>query len=164
MRITARICYSVLLVILVSVTNGSSQTIQSGENLTVVDGNGKKVGPVVGAFTRWVIVALRVERVPILVFVYRNRFAGDAVLFESSDCSGTPLLFSDDDPLPIWKTGVGGPGSTVYVPDGDARTVTVRSSSDVGGRCFSWVATRLVRPARALINLDNHFTPPFTLR
>ncbi len=167
MPISARICYSVLLVILISVPAGSSQTIQPVEQLMVVDGNGKRVGLVLGVGST-VIVGFKVDRIPIVLAVYRTFFQGHAVYWESTDCSGTPLLPSGGVGL-FPPAGVSFPGNTVFVPvpNGEERTATVRSRADTR-ECssidFPFPFQIKVVPARALLNLDNHFTPPFSLR
>lgn len=165
----------------------SFQRIQHTQQLTVYDAEGKKVGSV-GAVEYIYSQALpqvlgKVQDVPFMLYVFRDGFIGvGTVVWESTDCSGTPLitLSTDNPPSSMPRVAIGLPGCTAYVENGPARTVTVGSfSSDAvpgidkrfpnPSQCIpasvlpvAW--TRLVTPARPLIDLNTQFKPPFTVR
>jgi hypothetical protein len=159
------------------------------QQLIVYDTEGKKVGIVNGAqfiYSQFLpVVPFKVDGVAFMLNVFRDGFEGfGTVVWESNDCSGTPLITLDSpgfvDPASSFTTvAVGLPGSTVYVENGPARTITVRSfsTSPVPGldkrfpqpaQCVTsnfvppW--TMVSVPARALIDMNAHFTPPFTVR
>lgn len=126
--------------------------------------------------------------------VYRDGFATDAdegiippVAWESNDCSGTPFLgrfiYSTGIPYPggsMPLVAVGIPGNTVYVETGPPQEVTIGSYStptvaslayDDSQPVSSCVNTGFVVgaqialfPARALINMNDHFRAPFAVR
>ncbi len=172
----------------------SAQRLQHVEQLVVLDADGKRVGPAIGAehvVGQFVpLVPFRVGQVPFILGVYRDGFAPvvttspTTVLWESEDCSGTPFLQAHGFPtarslgaMPLIAVGL--PGNTVYVEDGPGRTIRVRSistpsveallgSPELRSQCnrSGWPVglEGLAIPARALINLDTRFRAPFTVR
>lgn len=164
-----------------------AQSTHSPQQLAVYDSNGKRVGAVVGGeytFGSFLpMVPFKVQGVPMMLLVFQDSFAGhDAPVWESTDCSGNPFIPSgtpgyvlSPSSLPLAVVGV--PGNTVYVQDGAARSIVVRSSSTLPlnapfGRpglppqCEPWNAPspRTVVPARALVDLNTQFNPPFAVR
>lgn len=165
-----------------------AQKPSATQQLAVYDADGKKVGDVTGAQIAWgqflPQVSFKVESVPFMLLVFRDGFAqNNEVVWESTDCSGAPFVLGDvwygqslPGPMPVVAVGL--PGSTVYVEDGPARAITVRSYSTqpVPGLYPSFgpsqceESTRPLSsslqtiPARPLINIDTKFKPPFTVR
>jgi len=166
-----------------------AQKLHSPQQLAVYDADGKKVGVVVGAeyygSDQFVpLVPFKVEEVPFMLMVYRDGFVGyKFVGWESTDCSGTAFLLlgnpghgSGRSPMPL--VGVGVPGDTVYVEDGQPRYISVRSFSTVPTvgpddppplptHCTQAAVvpyTRMGVPARPLIDMNAEFRPPFTVR
>ncbi len=165
----------------------SFQRLQPTQQLTVYDADGRKVGPIAGA--EWTfgvllpLVSLKIDGVPMMLFVFRDSFVGHvSVVWESTNCSGTPFLPTGDEdfvmsksPLPF--VGVGVPGNTVYVEDSTVNMITVRSYSTMPlngprdrpalpPRCEQASApfTRRSLPAKALLDLNTQFKPPFSVR
>ena len=180
---TKRIIVSLAAMGLLLPLAASAQKLRPVQQLAVYDADGKKVGVVTGAesaFGEFVPLApFKVDDVPFMLLVFREGISGKKnVVWETADCSGTPSLtfFSPQrGSLPL--VGVGLPGSTVYVEDGPARTITVRSFSTppvpLDGRfpqpsqCYSqgftpWSEASV--PARPLIDMNTLFKPPFTVR
>jgi hypothetical protein len=123
--------------------------------------------------------------------VFSDGFATDTlvtppVAWQSNDCSGTPFLgkfvfvngiASSGGSMPLVAVGI--PGNTVYVENGAPQTVTIGSYSThtvaalAGGEepvsaCvntgpFVGGPVQLF-PARAVINLNDHFRAPFVVR
>lgn len=165
----------------------SFQRLQPTQQLTVYDADGKKVGIVSGgddAYSEFLpLVSFKVDSVPFMLFVFREGFvAAEAVLWESPNCSGVPYIPSgivgyptERSSLPLVAVGI--PGSTVYVENGAPQSVTVRSYSTIPlgaprdrpalpTRCESQITpwTRVVVPARALIDMNTLYKPPFSVR
>ncbi len=117
-----------------------AQNLRSPQQLVVYDGDGKRVGVVVGTqqlgTTLAPLVAFKVDDVPFMLFAYRDALDGvNNVGWESTNCSGTPFLFTDSRPAStLPRSGVGVPGSTVYVEAGPPRNVNIRSIVYVPGR------------------------------
>jgi hypothetical protein len=157
---------------------GKQDALQPVQGLTVFDGNGKRVGTVLGfaggsgAFPS---VAFRLDGRLIILNVERHRFTGSgftgtfgSFYFESANCTGTPFV-----PGPAGSGDTLAPGhildgTFLLAPDGAARTIIVRSqgSTSLPTQCeihatpFPSVAS----PWRFLIDLADEFQPPFTLR
>jgi len=158
------------------------------QQLTVYDADGKKVGDVTGAQIVWgqflPQVSFKVEDVPFLLLVFRDGFAqNDEVVWESTDCSGTPFVLRElwyggqplPSPMPIVAVGL--PGNTVYVEDGPARAITAGSYSTQPEPGLELPfgpsqCEKIMRPlsgfqtipARPLINMDTKFKPPFKVQ
>ncbi len=163
--------------------------IHPTQQLTVYDSEGKKVGIVTGTHhvaSRLVpVIPFEVGGVAFMLFVFREGFEGfGTVVWESNDCSGTPLIRINspgllDPESSLATVAVGLPGTTVYVENGPPRTITAGSfsTSPVPGRdsrfphpsecvasnfALPW---RMVSvPARPSIDLNGEFKPPFTVR
>jgi hypothetical protein len=86
--------------------------------------------------------------------------------YESTDCTGQAWMRPSPPGTFIEAAGLGLPGHTVFVPDPSATplSIPVRSFSYALGFCLTEPATSLdVVSPRALLNLDDRFTPPFTI-
>ena len=110
---------------------GNAEKIASVSNVTVVDANNKTVGRIqslagVDAATASVAFVVAGIPQPIFLTVNRDKMYGAQgngnVVFESTDCTGTPYLFRglvqtppDRELSP--QTAVVLPGSTLYVQD-----------------------------------------------
>src|SRR5712692_2519410 len=131
------------------------------KNLIVFDANGKKVAYVFDIVDFSVPLILFVVKgfLPFSLLVHPDRILGrNALVFKSSDCSGTPFMqphLSPKEVLPIVATG--SPGDTVYIPDPNSTPQTTSFSSylqeDFSRSCrTSSEQVRLV-PALPLIDL-----------
>lgn len=148
--------------------------------LTVVDSTGKQVGEVLGieAFGSVAIVSLTVLSLSFPLMVFGDRLEGNIgwPLFESTDCSGVPLSFYTPSPFPlaaVQAPGVGLVGDVVYREDPAAglRQAIIRSQlrrATVGGPGVCDILGEMyeasVIPALPLLDLADHFTPPFRVR
>lgn len=150
-----------------------------GEPIAVVDANGNQVGEVVGATTNTATVALKVGGRGVILVVRgattQSSLEGDllpfqgtgTLRFESTDCSGPPLMFVD--PIRTVDPGiVAAPGMTLYMPE--VPTILgsriLGSGRGQGGRCVALsppiLADNMV-PAVPIIDLLTVFTPPFRI-
>lgn len=159
---------------------GNEAKITSISNVTVVDANNKTVGRVQGAFgdAATLSVGFVVAGVPQPIFLNVNRDklygaqGNGNVVFESTDCTGTPFLFRglvatppDRELSP--QTAVVLPGSTLYVQDVTlspqeihAQSILTRTTPCTAQEMGTFTAL----PAKKLFDLDGEFTPPFTTR
>jgi hypothetical protein len=136
----------------------------------VVDAHGTKVGKLLTVSPNGGILAFEVDRQPFLLDLFQQNLSGtSAVWYDSSDCSGPPLLATSLNPL-FPSSGVSAPGHTLYLPEPDAEPVTINpfSGSQVAGdgTCArsSVLTPILFIPAQPIIDLDTLFTPPFSVR
>lgn len=157
----------------------------SGSEPTVFDANGKRVGNIIGISVNGPNVAMTVAMTVggnlLVLGATLDRFLGavdSALEFESIDCSGTTVFVSSSDidraraalPFPSAVVAL----SRVYLPDPSALPleITVRSVvfTDSFFGSFSngcevrdpYVAS--VYPVTLAVDLNEHFTPPFTVR
>jgi hypothetical protein len=92
---------------------------------------------------------------------------GNNLYFESTDCSGPPLMnWLGESVLP---TVVTAPRMTVYVPDTSftAKQVTFNSyllDVSYGGGCGQYTNSDSLVPAVPVVDLASVFTPPFSVR
>ena len=159
---------------------GNEQKITSVSNITVVDANNKVVGRVQsltgdGATASVGFVVAGVSQ-PIILNVNRDKLYGAQgngnVVFESTDCTGTPFLFRglvatppDRELSP--QTAVVLPGSTLYVQDVDLNPQEIHAQSILTRTtpCTAQdMGTFTALPAKKTFDLDEEFTPPFTTR
>jgi hypothetical protein len=182
---TKRIVVSLAAIGVLLALTASGQKLRPTQQLTVYDADGKKVGVIAGGdYTDsefLPLVPFKVDDVPFMLLVFRDGFVGyRVVVWESANCSGTPFLTLSNPSAPssLPRVGVGLPGSTVYVEDGPARTITAGSYSTYpfpGANQPPWIPSQCTRaqvfpwtamavPARALIDMDTLFKPPFTVR
>ena len=83
------------------------------------------------------------------------------------NCAGDPvlrILVTAPDPL-FPPVVLGGPGNTLYVPDMSAvARLTAVSRRFFGGDCLPDNDAERFAPAVPLVNLDDLYRPPFTVR
>jgi hypothetical protein len=151
--------------------------VRGVRNLRVFDANKKFVGTVLSVpygAGESATVAIRVRGYIVVFDVDKNGFIADTLgplLFQSSDCSGTPYVPSTFPAALVQpKAVVGPPGKTVYIPDpnGDpTQRITIQSDSTGSGDCkpaqCGDPCTGFV-PALPLLDLDTVYTPPFSVR
>jgi len=164
------------LVLLMRAADG--QGLQPVDALLLVDANGKKVGKMVQpsyfAFINNVADASIAYQwnggSPFLLAASPNGFERGLrpVVFESTDCSGTPYLSSPSMvPIPpVLQFGdVDAPGHTLYLPDPNATPQTVIAMSGFSvfdGTCGVVSGSfQGAVPALRAVDLDTIFTPPF---
>jgi len=144
------------------------------EGLAVVDSTGNTVGKFTG-FTGGLrlaqvvfgnsseVLVLQVDREEF----FGNSSSGGEIHFESSDCSGTPLLtLTDSDPSIVPIVGVWGPGNTVYKAELGVVPSEVRVFSRLArdGTCVVLGGGfHPTVPSEPLLDLDTLFTSPFTV-
>jgi hypothetical protein len=169
---TARAVLAVAVMVWLVITAADAQPrLKSVESLVVVDATGKKVGEVIETgFENLAEVAFEVDGLVFTLFTRPDGlfFSGTYILyFESTDCTGTPLISPDPGGL-LQVAAVGPPGMTVYGPDSSAtpQTITTRSSINrFTGACIDDLdIARNMVPALPLIDLDPLFTPPFKVK
>lgn len=157
----------------------SPEPLKSLSSLEVVDTDDQKVGPVISLYKVDIqpafiaAVVFEVDKQPFVVSVLATRFLSGSTegpFFQSSDCSGTPLVRRDTQSI-ITMAVISAPGSTAYVAEPDATPFTVinfegtRLRQGVG--CEPAIvqnATTTFLAARAVVDLDTLFTPPFSVR
>ena len=152
----------------------SGQSFKNRKSITVVDAHGVMVGPVFSTEDFFngskVTVAFEFEKQPFVLLVFPHQFlsnSGMGPLFESSNCSGSPLVASaGGSPLPA--NAISAPGSTVYLAQPDATPQQfnpfIGSELNPDGTCTPVSSALTAVPARATIDLDTLFTPPFSVR
>jgi hypothetical protein len=159
---------------------GNEEKITSVSNITVVDATNKVVGRVqsAGGDAATLSVGFVVAGVPqpIVLNVNRDKLYGAQgngnVVFESTDCSGTPFLFRglvatppDRELSP--QTAVVLPGSTLYVQDVSLSPQEIHAQSILTRTtpCTAQdMGTFTALPAKKMFDLDEEFTAPFTTR
>ena len=156
---------------------GNAQKLKPASNITVLDANNKVVGQVQSlgspdaGFVSVGFVLAGVSQ-PIFLSVTRDRLHGAQgnVVFESTDCSGTPFLFRGLIPTPPDRelspqTAVVAPGSTLYVQDLDRSPQEIEAKSILTRTepCTAQdIGTLTLLPAIKTFDLNEQFTPPFT--
>ena len=160
---------------LFSTSTAYTQTIEPVDELRVFDANGNEVGKVLTIEgLEFPLVAFRLDGHLVVLAVLRDSLeGGDFLFFESTGCSGTPfLLIRNPDAIErLARAATVPPGTTVWVrdPDGAIQTVTVRSQlvpSRFTPSCqnIGPNTTQAVPALGPLVNLDEVFTPPFSVR
>lgn len=186
---TRRVLAALAAMGLLFLLTASAQKPRPTQQLAVYDADGKRLGIVTGgeyAFGQFVpLVPFLVDEVPLMLLVYRDGFfQHSTVAWESSNCSGTPFVISlrsSSSSMPVVAIGL--PGNTVYIENGPAKTVNIRSYSTapVGwldypplqrSACAPWEGLQpgasqprqVTIPARPLVDMNTQFKPPFTVR
>ena len=154
------------------------------DGFTILDSRGRKVGSVLGFWPiaqdhAWggpATVGLLIEGELVVLYVNPDGFTGLfggftrnlGVTFESSNCNG-PAFTS---PLVIDKA-LAPPhvlvGTRLYSFDGSPKNTVIASHEHFNGmtyicETFSQPESPQMQPLRFLIDLADHFQPPFTLR
>lgn len=140
--------------------------------LAVYDANGIQVGSVVGITPglQRPIVGMRINGVAFVLEVFENRFRGNrrTVIFESSDCSGTPFLHRTEEPLPSASVipDQGAFPQTLYVADTSSPLTTFvnRSERQDDGICRSGSGSQGIGFPAVQTDLSTLFTPPYTVQ
>jgi hypothetical protein len=136
------------------------------------DGNGVRVGGVVGVVGTAPLVAVNAIPLPFVLRVTQAGFdtatpGASGVWFESSDCGGTPFVSGDTGGvIPI--VVVRGPNQIAYVADplGPPTDIVASSVLEGSDACRGLAVPELVTdvvPALASASL-RQYIPPFTVR
>jgi len=147
----------------------ASAAVRPINRLVVFDAKGVTLGAVFFDVNQPEVV-LEINGRLLSIRADRNRlFAEGALLFESSDCTGSPLTDpATDFVLPF--AAIAPPGTTVYLPQQGATPQPITANSafnsapTFGCEQISPPATFLLVSAVAVIDLDTLFTPPFSVR
>ena len=156
----------------------SQGALQPVQGLTVFDAKGQRIGTVLGfgsASGSFPTIAFRVEGRLVILNVEQHKIRGgeftrevSSFYFESPNCTG-PAFGSPGTPdatvAPIQVLD----GTKLYVVDGPPTTIFVRSQGSTSSPSNPCVTIdppfqTVGKPVRFLIDLADHFQPPFTLR
>ena len=164
----------VAVALLGSISPALGQEVRGAANIVVVDSLGKTVGGVASLQgPAGAVVGLEVDGQLVVLQVTHDRFIGNAdtaILYESSDCSGSayvspgPISFGPS----LAAVVIGPPGATAYVgnPNGPLVPISWRSWQNLNSEeCNPQVpaAHEQALPVTPLVDLSEHFTPPFSL-
>ena len=163
------------VVILISIVcwatvEASAEELTSLSKLTIVDGNGVPVGPVVGdPMFPTVVFRTGPALSPTIFAVHVNKFGfwGAELFYEQPECQGDPYLFVNDRSM-IPLAGVLGLGE-VYLPDSIPLNLTIvsraRAPASIPPACENVVFHNIeVRRASKVLDLHPTFIPFFTVR
>lgn len=138
-------------------------------NVRLIDSQGKKIGKILGTNGSDAFVVLKSEGSSFLVRATGQELHGAAaaqVRFESEDCTGTPYLTASTS-SPFGVSAIVPPNGVVFVPEPEASTesISVSSTLDSSGSCSSGggVCETCVA-AKPIVDLRDHFIPPFSVR
>jgi hypothetical protein len=157
----------------------AAEPLKSLSALTVVDAHGTKVGsvisllllnPALGNVTA--LVAFAVGQQPLVLLVGPRGFVSTGgPFFNSKNCSGPPLVSSGVVLNSIVEPpAIGVPGHTVYLsePGAMAQDFATFDGTQLAldGTCqpVHFDSNISLLPARAVVDLDTLFTPPFSVR
>jgi len=137
----------------------------AGPSIVVLDALGAEVGRVMDVSgNEFARVPLRVSGHTFTLIVTKEGFFRDngVPVFESSDCSGTPLM-PVGTPSVFPTVIVGSPGHTAYLPDPIAIPQNFPVESILRPDGCDPITTGIDNavPAIPLVDLDTLFTPPF---
>ena len=157
----------------------SNPQVQSG--LSVVDAKGKRVGAVLGFASTEIqetigsapVIALKMNGFLLVLAVESDRFVGSRsfLVFESTDCSGTPFLeASTPDIRLVPRSAV--MDQIVYAEaTNNVQTVTIHSRMPVNGSILPSTCQTNINPSNVRVtqavpvtDMSVHFTPPFSIR
>lgn len=136
----------------------------------VYDATGKKVGDITDLDTGTAAVLFQLNQYRLLLYVISDGnffYSGNIYLFfESSDCTGTPLVPSQAPNRFVPSVTIADPGQTLYIadPQGLPQFVNYHSTIIPGGPCTTTNNGATLVPALALGDLSTLFTPPFSVR
>jgi hypothetical protein len=147
------------------------ESLKLVDTLIVVDANEKKVGNVISIDNSRAVVAFKLDKLLFVLYAVGGsvpRLEGDALWFESSDCTGTPYLV-DSSPLPSVFVATDG---TLYVPDLNSSLEIFPKSflsvSYIPNNCVDQTGYPIPISVRKAIptavNLSQMFTPPFKVQ
>lgn len=149
---------------------GAQLGLQPAEQLSIFDGQGKRVGNVIGLTPFLPLVGFKVAGIMVVLSVDSMRFsaAGGAggtaeigLLFQSADCPGTPFseALGTIGPFPFVLLN----GSKLYTLSGSPETIFVNSSFS-GSTCAPLQGETIAAPVRFVADLSAQFQPPFRVR
>jgi hypothetical protein len=132
------------------------------------DSNGKAIGRVAYAPGYMAsIVVFRINQAMVPVFISKSGFDGTSYLaFTTDNCTGTPYFATSAGPPSDLFSRSGIRGTSLYLPDYSAPTLTVteQSFSPSIGTCYKETGTLTVRPSIEVSHFTDQFTPPFSFR
>lgn len=153
----------------------SAQSDEEVEELvkiwSVFDSNSNVVGDLISlnGIGDSAVVGFDIDGISFMVEVDSTRFIGSTagVFFESDNCSGIPLIIFKDLLSPL--VAVAPPGNTVYIQLTESKlpidAVAASRRNSESGDCEKINVEGLVlAPSRPVINLDDLYTTPFSLR
>lgn len=162
-----------LFIVLPSVPS-FGEGVNSAEQLAVFDTNNKRVGRVIGIDGSIPKVALEVNGLLFPVGVVKAEFAGTfPIWFDSVECTGSPFMTKFPEGFgSAFSTiaGVSGEnepfGNIVYIPNLDEVEGSVEYKSFRSGTACNFASGTInnVVPAIPLVDLDDFFTPPLTVK
>jgi len=154
-----------------SMVRAQSSAATRPQQLWIVDSHGKVVGSGPGNLGNFgnSQVQLKFGSRFVTLSVKPDGFEhGGPAWYESTDCSGAPLMPDHYETSFFSPAGLFGPGRILYLPDDTvpAQKVHLRSlwsENDANPGCQLWDETVAARPIAAVENLDSLFAPPFRL-
>ena len=163
---TPRGVFLSVLIVLCGVTSLQSQRIREPRAVKAVDALGKEIGTVLKMdFTlQRMQVAVEVNETLVPILVSKDSFSHGSrpiAYFASADCAGVAHLGSGSEDSLGPPVGVAGPRATLY--RGYPETMQLREilSALFGAECKKFEASLMVMDADPLMDLADHFTPPF---
>jgi hypothetical protein len=177
-RISTIVCLVTSLTAPAAFTAGQ-EPLRSLPTLTVIDGHGQRVGTVTSLLILNPAIPILIGLVAFAVgdqpFILRVGSQGigsgnGMPLFNSGNCSGTPLVFESIVTNSLIEPAVvSAPGHTVYLSEPGAMpqvfTSFVGTQLRSDGTCLpANLGNISLLPARAVVDLDTLFTPPFSVR
>ena len=167
-----------LVCILVPCLPSFGQEPTSVDHYAVFDANNKRIGRAVGTTGDVPKVAMKVNSQFFILSVEKQLFGGrEFIYFESDDCTGPPLMElppatpqeGSQSPFPtiVGVCGENGePGNVVYTPNLSevASSITTHSVAFTSSGCSEWEATNNLVSALKVVDMDNFFIPPFTVK
>lgn len=139
---------------------------ESDSGLIVVDANGTVLGEYVHSNQ---VLITRIGFPPLLFRISQSTFAAaGSLLYETSDCSGTPWLNESSFPLIYPIVHPEDPDFPIHIPDPSATPASMAIASRFGLfepgdplQCWPFLQTRTVVPAIPVFAWGQEFTPPF---
>jgi hypothetical protein len=155
-------------------TGAVAQPLDPGDRFVIFDATGKKVGAPLGGSGSHQVPVVTDSGMTLLLYVSDSAIGADfTAYFESTDCTGSPVIRSSEE-MPIFHPfTLVGLRSSVYARSGTATSRTVFSRSTGGSGCAvvrnsrtgALGETANFAPTSPLgIDLADYFTPPFTVR
>ncbi len=143
----------------------TAQTVSSADSLAVFDATGKRIGALQGIEGGKVHIVLQKDGIPLSFVIEPEQFTGSdgSVRFESTDCTGQPLIEDSGKILP----GTGIFTSTVYVADLSTASrvrIIFSSLSQSSASCVSSFSQGAFFSALEFPNLLAQFTPPYRVQ
>jgi hypothetical protein len=148
------------------------------QHLAVFDATGRRIGSAwptsrgvyEGSGRESMAVEFRFGSKPTILPITEDGFKPDFLLFTGRGCTGQTLINPADQGQAAVQlhqlTAVAGPRSTLYIQSGPVRDRTFRSYlSPYTGECIDQEArSGAFVSARPVVDLADHFIPPFSVR